>query len=77
MHIVHGQAIGFHCFIFVSNDEIEWSSLISTGNEFLKETLPLRTEFTGGITSSGFDCKPMVLSLFTNTIAKLLTFIQT
>ena len=77
MQIVHGHAIGFHYFIFVSNDEIEWSSLISTGNKFLKETLPLRTEFTGGITSSGFDRKSMVLSLFTNTIAKLLTFNQT
>ena len=53
MQIVHGQAIGFHCFIFVTNDEIEWSSLISIGNEFqitetkhLKEFLLLRIELT-------------------------------
>ena len=53
LQIVHGQAIGFHCFIFVTTDEIEWSSLISIGNEFqitepehFKEFLPLRIEFT-------------------------------
>ena len=70
MQIVHVHVIGFHCFIFVTNDEIERSSLISTGNEFqitepkyLKEFLPLRIEFTEGITSSGLDSKPMVLSL--------------
>ena len=28
--------------------------------------LPLRTELTEGIKSSGLDCKLMVLSLFTN-----------
>ena len=77
MKIVHGQAIGFHCFIFVTNDEIEWSSLISIGNEFqitepkyLMEFLPLRIEFTEGITSSGLDRKLMVLSLFTNNSFK-------
>ena len=72
------QAIGFHCFIFVTNDEIEWSSLISIGNEFqitepkyLKEFLPLATEFTEGIASSDLDRKLIVLSLFTNNSVKL------
>ena len=53
----YGQGIGFHCFIFLANDEIEWSSLLSIGNKFqitepkyLKEFLPLRTEFTEGMT---------------------------
>ena len=78
MQIVHGQAVGFHCFIFVTNDEIERSSLIVIGNEFqitepkyLKEFLPLRIEFTEGITSSGLDRKLMVLSLFTNSSFRL------
>ena len=73
MQIVHGQAVGFHCFIFVANDEIEWSPLISIGNEcqitepkYLKEFLSLRAEFTESITSSGLDRKLIVLSLFTN-----------
>ena len=72
LHIVHGQAICFRCFIFVTNDEIEWSSVISIGNEFqitepkyLKEFLLVRTVFTEGITSSGLDRKLMVLFLFT------------
>ena len=78
MHIVHGQAIGFHCFIFATNDEIEWSPLISMNTEFqitetkyLKEFLPLRTELSEGITSSGWDRKFMVISLFTNNSFKL------
>ena len=78
MQIVHGQAIGFHCFIFVTNDEIEWSSLISTGNGFqiaepkyLKEFLLLWIELTEGITSSGLDRKLMVLSLFTKNSFRL------
>ena len=29
MQILHGQKIGFRCIIFVTNDKIEWSSLIS------------------------------------------------
>ena len=67
MQIVHGQAIGFHCFIFVTDDKIEGSSLISVGCEFqitepkyLKEFLPLRTEFTEGMTSPGLHHKLMV-----------------
>ena len=75
MQILHGQTIGFLCFIFVTNDEIEWSSLILVGNEFqitepeyLKEILTSRKEFTEGITSSGLNCKLMVLSLL-QTIA--------
>ena len=71
--IVHGQAVGFHCFIFVASNEIGRSALISIGNEFqimepkyLKEFLPLRTEFIESITRSGLDRKLMVLSLFTN-----------
>ena len=78
MQIIHGQAVGFHCFIFVTNDEIEWSSLISIGSEFqiteakyLKEFLSLRIEFTEDITSSGLDRKLMVLSFFTNNYFKL------
>ena len=78
LQIVHGQAIGFHCCIFVTNDEIEWSSLISIGNVFqitepkyLTEFLTLRIEFTEGITSSDLDRKLMVLSLFTNNSFKL------
>ena len=78
LQIVHGQAIGFHYFIFVTNDEIKGSSLISIGNEFqitepkyLKEFLPLRTEFTEGITSSGLDRKLMVLSFLTYNSFKL------
>ena len=65
MQIVHGQVIGFHCFIFV---EIEWPSLISIGQitelKYLKEFLPLRIKFTEGIT--GLNHKLMVLSLFTD-----------
>ena len=34
--------------------------------KYLKEFLPLRTEFTESITRSGLDRKLMVLSLFTN-----------
>ena len=80
LQIVHGQAIGFHGFVFVIYDEIEWSSLISIGNEFqitepkyLKKFLPLRIEFMEGITSSGLDRKLMVLPLFTNNTFRLFT----
>ena len=38
--------------------------------KYLKEFLPLRIEFTEGITSSGLDRKLMVLSLFTNNSFK-------
>ena len=76
MQILHGQKIGFLCFIFVTNDEIEWSSLILVGNEFqitepeyLKEFLPSRQEFTEGITSSGLNCKLMVLSLLQTIVS--------
>ena len=68
----------FPLFYFCYN-EIEWSSnWISIGNEFeiteskyLMEFLPLRIEFTEGITSSDLDRKLMVLSLFTNNSFKL------
>ena len=77
MDIVYGQENGFH-FIFVTNYEIEWFSLISIGNAFqltepkyLKEFLPSRTEFTEGITSSVLYLKLMVLSLFTRNSFKL------
>ena len=76
MQILQGQKIGFLCFIFVTNDEIEWSSLILVGNEFqitepeyLKEFLPSRQEFTEGITSSGLNCKLMVLSLLQTIVS--------
>ena len=35
------------------------------------ESVPLRIEFTEGITSSGLDNKLMVLSFFTNNSFKL------
>ena len=70
------QAIGFHCFIFVTNDEIEWSSLISIGNEFqitepkyLLEFLLLRIEFTECITSSGLDRK-LIMKSFVNLLKR-------
>ena len=39
--------------------------------KYLKEFLPLRTEFTEGIPNSGLDRKFIVLSLFTNNSFKL------
>ena len=70
------QAIGFHCFIFDTNDEIEWSSLISIGNEFqitepkyLLEFLLLRIEFTECITSSGLDRK-LIMKSFVNLLKR-------
>ena len=79
MQILHGQTVGFHGFIFVTNDKIEWSFLISiddsfqmTGPKYLKECFPLRTELIEGITNSGLGRKVMVLSLFTNIYLKLL-----
>ena len=62
MQIVHGQTIGFYCFIVVTNEKIKWSSLIPIVNEFqiterkyIKGILPLRTEFTEVTISSGLD----------------------
>ena len=46
------KKLGFQCFIFVTNDKIKSTSLISIGNEFQitepkyrKKFLPLQTEF--------------------------------
>ena len=78
MQIVHGQTVGLHCFILVTNDKIEWSSLISIGNKFqimepkyIKEFLPLRTEYNEDIKSLGLDHTFLELSLVTNNSFKL------
>ena len=62
-----------------SNGKIELYFLISMDIEcqimkpkYLKDFLPLRTEFTESIKSSGLDCKSLVIYLLKNNSFKLL-----